>query len=52
MGWKQFKPHQWCAFVVLMWGFIASVQAAAFNFGGLMTCRFFLAIAEAAFGES
>lgn len=29
MGWKQFKPHVWCATVVLIWGFIASIQAAA-----------------------
>ncbi|KAK3679273.1 hypothetical protein LTR78_000834 [Recurvomyces mirabilis] len=50
MGWKQFKPHIWCASVVLLWGFVATIQAAAKSWGGLMTCRFFLAIAEAAFG--
>ncbi|KAK5117969.1 hypothetical protein LTR62_004013 [Meristemomyces frigidus] len=50
MGWKQFKPHIWCASVVLLWGFVASIQAAVKSWGGLMTCRFFLAIAEAAFG--
>jgi hypothetical protein len=34
MGWKQFKPHNWCAWVVLFWGFVATIQATAFNWGG------------------
>lgn len=50
MGWKQFPPHVWCASVVVFWGFVASVQASAFSWSGLMACRFFLGIAEAAFG--
>ncbi|KAK3648074.1 hypothetical protein LTR56_007774 [Elasticomyces elasticus] len=50
MGWKQFPAHIWCAAVVMVWGFIATIQAATTNWAGLMTCRFFLAIAEAAFG--
>lgn len=50
MGWKHFKPHQWCAFVVFFWGFVASIQATAFNWGGLMACRFFLGVAEACYG--
>ncbi|PPJ53262.1 hypothetical protein CBER1_11943 [Cercospora berteroae] len=50
IGWKQFKPHQFCAFTVLFWGFVASIQAAAFNWEGLMACRFFLGVAEAMFG--
>ena len=50
MGWKQFKPHKWCAGVVLFWGFIATIQAATFNWEGLMVCRLFLGIAEAGFG--
>lgn len=50
MGWKQFPPHIWCASVVFLWGFIASVQAAVFNWGGLLACRFFLGVAEAAYG--
>jgi MFS family permease len=50
LGWKQFKPHNFAAFTVLFWGFVASVQAAAFSWGGLMTCRAFLGIAEAMFG--
>lgn len=50
IGWKQFKPHNYCAFTVLFWGFVASVQASAFNWAGLMTCRAFLGVAEAMFG--
>lgn len=50
MGWKHFPPHRWCAFCVFLWGFVATIQATAFNWGGLMTCRFFLGVAEAMFG--
>ncbi|KAI5360689.1 Putative major facilitator superfamily, MFS transporter superfamily [Septoria linicola] len=50
IGWKQFKPHQFCAFTVVFWGFVATIQAAAFSWGGLMACRFFLGVAEAMFG--
>lgn len=50
IGWKQFKPHNWCSLTVLFWGGIATIQAAAFNWGGLMACRAFLGIAEAMFG--
>lgn len=50
IGWKQFKPHRFCAFTVLFWGFVATIQAAAFNWGGLMACRFFLGVSEAMFG--
>ncbi|OCK74279.1 MFS general substrate transporter [Lepidopterella palustris CBS 459.81] len=50
MGWKHFPPHRWAAVVVFFWGFVATIQATAFNWGGLMTCRFFLGIAESMFG--
>jgi len=50
VGWKKFPPHKFCACVVLFWGFVATIQAAVFNFGGLMVCRFFLGVAEAMFG--
>src|ERR1700753_3534835 len=50
LGWKQFKPHNWVACVVFLWGMIATVQAAVTGWGGLMVCRFFLAIAEAMYG--
>jgi MFS family permease len=49
-GWKQFKPHQWCAVTVLFWGTIATVQAATTSWAGLIVCRFLLGIAEAMFG--
>ncbi|KAK4620016.1 MFS transporter prlL [Fulvia fulva] len=50
IGWKQFKPHNYCAAVTLFWGFVATIQAAAFNWESLMVCRFFLGVAEAMFG--
>ncbi|KAK3705480.1 hypothetical protein LTR37_013297 [Vermiconidia calcicola] len=50
IGWKQFPPHIWCASVVVFWGFVATIQAAAFNWEGLMACRFFLGVSEAAYG--
>ena len=51
MGWKRFPPHIYCAIAVIFWGFIATIQAAVFNWAGLMTCRFSLGIAEAMFGS-
>ena len=50
IGWKQFKPHYWCATAVFLWGTIATVQAAATSWSGLMVCRAILGIAEAMFG--
>ena len=50
IGWKHFKPHVYCSIIVLFWGFVASVQASAFNFPGLLVCRIFLGIAEAMYG--
>ena len=66
IGWKQFKPHYWCATAVFLWvskqakkhklflmlkqGTIATVQAAASSWSGLMVCRAILGIAEAMFG--
>ncbi|CAG8022823.1 unnamed protein product [Penicillium olsonii] len=50
LGWKIFKPHKWVAFVVMYWGLASTLQAAAFNWSGLMACRFFLGWAETMFG--
>jgi MFS family permease len=50
IGWKHFSPHRWAAVVVFFWGFVATIQATTSNWGGLMTCRFFLGVAEAMFG--
>ncbi|KAI0021826.1 major facilitator superfamily transporter [Xylariomycetidae sp. FL0641] len=47
--WKAVPPHQWAFICVLVWGLASTLQAAAFNWAGLMACRFFLAMAEAAF---
>lgn len=33
----------------MLWGISATLQATAFNWEGLMVCRFFLAMAEASF---
>ncbi|KAI1806287.1 putative MFS transporter [Daldinia bambusicola] len=48
--WKAVPPHIWATSCVLVWGIASSLQAAAFNWSGLMACRFFLATAEAGFG--
>ena len=48
--WKVVPPHLWAAGTVLAWGLIATLQAATQNWSGMMACRFFLGMAEAAFG--
>ncbi|KAL1871630.1 hypothetical protein Daus18300_004630 [Diaporthe australafricana] len=48
--WKIFPPHIWAFACVLVWGTASMLQASAFNWQGLMACRFFLATAEAGFG--
>ncbi|KAL9050499.1 MAG: hypothetical protein Q9162_006606 [Coniocarpon cinnabarinum] len=50
IGWKQFKAHQWATFCVFFWGFVATIQATVTSWGGLMTCRFFLGVAESMYG--
>lgn len=50
LGWKIFKPHKWVTFVVLYWGIASTLQASAYNWQGLMACRFFLGWAETMFG--
>lgn len=49
LAWKIFPPHIWAGCTVLVWGLASTLQAAAFNWQGLMACRFILAMAEAAF---
>ncbi|KAB5511609.1 major facilitator superfamily transporter [Coniochaeta sp. 2T2.1] len=49
MMWKIVPPHIWAFGTILTWGLAATLQAAAFNWKGLMICRFFLAAAEAGF---
>ncbi|KAI0129452.1 MFS transporter-like protein [Xylariales sp. AK1849] len=48
--WKAVPPHIWAGCCVLVWGVASTLQAAAFNWQGLMACRFFLATAEAGYG--
>jgi hypothetical protein len=50
MGWKVFPPHIYCSVAVVFWGFVATIQATVTSWGGLMTCRFFLGVAEAMYG--
>ena len=49
-GWKHLKAHQWATFCVFFWGFVATIQATTTSWNGMMTCRFFLGIAESMFG--
>jgi hypothetical protein len=48
--WKIVPPHYWAFVTVFTWGVAATLQAAAFNFSGMMVCRFFLAASEAGYG--
>ncbi|OBT93053.2 hypothetical protein VE01_09022 [Pseudogymnoascus verrucosus] len=47
--WKLIPPHIWAFITVFTWGLASTLQAAAFNWSGMMVCRFFLAIAEAGY---
>ncbi|KAJ4423186.1 hypothetical protein N0V82_002180 [Gnomoniopsis sp. IMI 355080] len=47
---KIIPPHIWASATVFTWGLASILQAAAFNWSGLMAARFFLATAEAGFG--
>lgn len=51
VAWKIFPPRYWAAFITLIWGTIAMCQGAAQNWSTMMSLRFFLGIAEAAFGS-
>ncbi|RAK86232.1 MFS general substrate transporter [Aspergillus costaricaensis CBS 115574] len=48
--WKIMPPHRWAAITVMTWGIVATCQAAAQNWGGMMALRFLLGMSEAAFG--
>ncbi|KAH8666318.1 major facilitator superfamily transporter [Xylariales sp. PMI_506] len=48
--WKAIPPHIWATICVLVWGLAATLQASAFNWAGLMVCRWFMAMAEAGYG--
>ncbi|KAH7334497.1 MFS general substrate transporter [Rhizoctonia solani] len=47
---KLFRPRIWIGCATIGWGLASTLQAAAFNFQGLLVSRFFLGIFEAGFG--
>lgn len=47
---KLFRPRIWIGIATIGWGLASTLQAAAFNFGGLLAARFFLGVFEAGFG--
>ncbi|CAE6470489.1 unnamed protein product [Rhizoctonia solani] len=47
---KLFRPRIWIGWATIGWGLASTLQAAAFNFQGLLVARFFLGIFEAGFG--
>lgn len=47
LAWKILPPHVWAFITVMTWGLASTLQAAAFNWSGLMAARFFMAVAEA-----
>ncbi|PLB55397.1 MFS general substrate transporter [Aspergillus steynii IBT 23096] len=48
--WKIIPPHRWAAITVMTWGIVATCQAAAQNWQGMMALRFLLGMGEAGFG--
>ncbi|KUI52957.1 hypothetical protein VP1G_00408 [Cytospora mali] len=48
--WKILPPHIWASACVFTWAIASILQATAFDWKGLMACRWFLAMAEAGFG--
>lgn len=47
--WKAIPPHIWGSFCVLGWAICGTLQAATFNWSGMMAVRFFLGAFEASF---
>ncbi|CAE6380343.1 unnamed protein product [Rhizoctonia solani] len=47
---KLFRPRIWIGCATIGWGLASTLQAAAFNFQGLLATRFFLGVFEAGFG--
>jgi len=43
---KYFSPNVWMSRIMIMWAIISMCQAAAQNYGGILTCRFLLGAAE------
>ena len=49
---KVFKPSTSIAIAAVIWGTASTLQAAAFNFPGILVCRLFIGIGEAGFGPT
>ncbi|EJD52976.1 MFS general substrate transporter [Auricularia subglabra TFB-10046 SS5] len=47
---KLFRPRVWLGCCAIAWGISSTLQATAFNFAGLIVCRLFIGVFEAAFG--
>ncbi|KAK8236989.1 major facilitator superfamily domain-containing protein [Phyllosticta capitalensis] len=48
--WKIVPPHIWAALMVFGWGLVSTCQAAAHNWQGMMSLRFFMGVFEAGYG--
>jgi MFS family permease len=44
---KRFRPSIFLPSTMIVWGFVMTMMGLAYNFSGLMACRFFLGLAEA-----
>ena len=49
---KVLKPSTAIAIAAFVWGTASTLQAAAFNFPGIIVCRLFIGIGEAGFGPT
>jgi MFS family permease len=49
---KVLKPSTAIAIAALIWGIASTLQAATFNFPGILVCRLFIGIGEAGFGPT
>jgi MFS family permease len=49
---KVLMPSTALAIAALIWGIASALQAAAFNFSGIIVCRVFIGIGEAGFGPT
>jgi MFS family permease len=49
---KVLQPSTALAIAALVWGTASTLQAAAFNFPGIIVCRLFIGIGEAGFGPT
>ncbi|KAK9327282.1 major facilitator superfamily domain-containing protein, partial [Lipomyces starkeyi] len=48
--WKLLPANYYVCAVVFLWGMVSALQSLTHNWAGMMTLRFFLGVAEAAYG--